>query len=116
MIAHNVYFTLRDDSAESRSEFASSCAEYLGRIPGIVFFATGTRAEEFQREVNDLEFHVGLHVMLRDRAAHDVYQEHERHLAFIEANQGKWAAVRVFDSEVEGSEAAGSEAAGGSCG
>ena len=102
MIAHNVYFTLRDDSAAARADFASSCAEYLGDVPGIVYFATGTRAEQYQREVNDLEFHVGLHVMLQDRAAHDAYQVHERHLAFIEANQAKWATVRVFDSEVEG--------------
>ena len=102
MIAHNVYFTLRNDSAESRAEFAASCAEYLGKVPGIVYFATGIRAEQFVRDVNDLEFHVGLHVMLEDRAAHDVYQVHERHLAFIEANQAKWEVVRVFDSEVEG--------------
>ena len=102
MIAHNVYFTLKDDSTEARVDFASSCAEYLGDIPGVVYFATGTRVEEYQREVNDQEFHVGLHVMLQDRAAHDVYQVHERHMAFIEANQTKWTAVRVFDSEVEG--------------
>ena len=40
MIAHNVYFTLRDDSAEARAEFASSCAEYLGDVPGINVFST----------------------------------------------------------------------------
>ena len=31
------------------------------------------------REVNDQGYDVSLHVHFRDKAAHDVYQEHPRH-------------------------------------
>jgi hypothetical protein len=33
-------------------------------------------------------------------AAHDKYQDHERHKKFIDENKGNWDKVRVFDSWV----------------
>ena len=44
------------------------------------------------------DFDVGLHVIFKDRAAHDHYQETEAHLKFIEENKAGWAKVRVFDT------------------
>ena len=33
-----------------------------------------------------------------DQAAHDAYQEHPRHVRFVEENKPTWAKVLVFDS------------------
>ena len=53
---------------------------------------------ELKREVNDLEWDVGLHIIFRDLAAHDVYQESAPHQQFIAENRETWKQVRVFDS------------------
>jgi hypothetical protein len=55
---------------------------------------------DLDRPVNDRMFDVGLHVIFADRAAHDAYQVHERHIKFIEANKPTWRQVRVFDTDV----------------
>jgi hypothetical protein len=46
---------------------------------------------------------VALHIIFKDKAAHDRYQDHPRHKQFIEENQANWKKVRVFDSYVEAS-------------
>jgi hypothetical protein len=102
MLAHDVYFTLQDDSPEACRTLVDACNRWLSGLPGIEFFATGTREDELTGEVNDLEFDVSLHVFFVDRAAHDAYQTAENHLAFIEENKANWAGVRVFDSMVQG--------------
>lgn len=66
-----------------------------------MFFAAGTLAQEFAREVNDRDFQVGLHVVFASKADHDRYQDHPEHLKFIEEQKENWAKVRVFDSYVE---------------
>ena len=53
------------------------------------------------REVNDKEFDVALHVVFKNRAAHDEYQTAPRHVKFIEESKPNWAKVRVFDADVE---------------
>lgn len=102
MLAHNVYFSLQDGSAEARRSLVADCKEYLADHPGVLFFAAGTVADELAREVNDRDFDVALHVVFADKGAHDAYQEHPRHLEFIEKNRDDWRRVRVFDSHVEG--------------
>ncbi len=102
MLAHDVYFALLDDSPEACQTLADACERWLGGLPGIEFFATGIREETLDRDVNDLEFDVSLHVFFTDHAAHEAYQTAEKHLAFIEENKANWAGVRVFDSVVQG--------------
>jgi quinol monooxygenase YgiN len=86
ILAHDVYFRLKDASPAAREALAAACRKYLAGHEGTVFFAAGTRADE------------SLHVHFRDRAAHDAYQDHPRHKEFIAENQANWASVRVFDS------------------
>jgi hypothetical protein len=99
MLIHNVYFTLSDDSSAARKHLIAECNKHLPKIPGITFFAAGTLVEDLNRPVNDRGFHVGLHVVFKDRAAHDAYQVDERHKRFIAGNSASWKQVRVFDSE-----------------
>lgn len=101
MLAHNVYFALKDNSAESKKKLVDACKKHLTEHPGEVFFAAGTRAEALNREVNDRDFDVALHIVFKDQAAHDKYQDHARHKQFIDENKDNWKKVRVFDSVVE---------------
>lgn len=102
-LAHDVYFTLLDSSPEAKQKLVDACRLYLSGHEGTVFFATGVRAGEMKREVNDQAFDVSLHVHFRDKAAHDVYQDHPRHASFIAEMRANWKTVRVFDSWVESS-------------
>ncbi len=104
MFGHCVYFTLKDKSQSAVKALVDDCHKYLAPIPGIVFYAAGTMAEEMQRPVNDRDFDVALHVVFADKAAGDAYQVHENHGAFIEKHSGNWEKVRVFDAHVAGVE------------
>lgn len=100
-LAHDVYFTLADASPTARQRLIGDCYARLAGIDGIVFFAAGSRDPELQREVNDRAYDVSLHVVFRDRAAHDAYQDAPAHQQFIAANRDNWQAVRVFDSNLD---------------
>lgn len=97
LVAHMVYFTLKDPSAAAQQKLANDCRRYLKDIPGIVTFAVGTRIADLNRPVNVSDFHVGLHVIFSSRKAHDEYQVDTRHQTFIAENKDTWQQVRVFD-------------------
>ncbi len=101
MLAHNVYFSLKDASDAAKQKLVSACKKYLSTHAGTLFFACGTLATELKREVNDRDFDVGLHIIFQDQAAHDAYQIAPLHEKFIEENKANWKKVRVFDSLVE---------------
>ena len=98
MLAHHVYFTLRDGSDAARQRLLDSCRSWLAGHPGTVLFAAGTPAP-YAREVNDRDFDVHLCLVFEDRAAHDAYQVHPRHQRFMDENRAGWKRVRVFDSD-----------------
>jgi len=99
MLAHMVYFTLKDKSGPARDKLVAACKKYLNKHAGTVFFAAGNIAD-LKREVNDRDFDVALHIVFQNRAAHDQYQTAKRHVQFIDENKDNWTKVRVFDSDV----------------
>ena len=99
-LAHMVFFTLKEDSPANRKALIGACQKYLSKHEGVVYFSAGAIADDLTREVNDREFHIALHLVFKDKSAHDTYQSHPRHLKFIELNRGLWSAVRVFDSYI----------------
>ena len=101
LLVHNVYFSLQDSTPENRKKLVAACDKYLSDHPGTAFYAAGTPAD-LSRPVNDRDFDVALHVIFKDRAAHDAYQTAPKHLQFIEENKDDWAKVRVFDSDASG--------------
>ena len=101
-ISHMVYFELADASEAKIQELLAECKKYLDNHPGLEFFGVGTLNQDLAREVNDRQFHVSLHTVFADRAAHDAYQVEPRHLTFIENNKSNWKKVRVFDSNLDG--------------
>ena len=101
MLSHDVYFSLKDNSPQTKQKLIAACKKYLTDHPGTVRFAVGPLAEEMKRDVNDRDFDVALHVLFKNKAAHDQYAKAERHLKFIEENKDNWKKVRVFDSYLE---------------
>jgi quinol monooxygenase YgiN len=101
MIGHMVYFKLKDGSAENRAKLVAACDKYLTDHEGTTFYAAGVISDDFKREVNDRDWDVALHLVFADKAAHDKYQDHERHKAFIDENKAGWEKVRVFDAACE---------------
>lgn len=102
-LAHDVFFTLIDASPAACERLVAACHQWLAGIPGIVFFAAGTRVPDLRRDVNDRGYDVSLHVYFTDRKAHDAYQTAAAHERFIAENKANWRAVRVFDSDLPGS-------------
>jgi quinol monooxygenase YgiN len=101
MIAHNVYFTLHDNSAAARQSLLDACNKYLAVQPGILSFHCGVLAADHVRPVNDRDFDVGLHVIFKDNAAHDQYQASPGHDQFVAETKENWKKARVFDTVVE---------------
>lgn len=98
VIAHNVYFTLIDNSPQACQALIDACRRYLAIHPGIIYFGCGTLAEDHVRDVNVRDWDVGLHVIFEDKAAHDYYHDHEAHQRFVEENEANWKQARVFDT------------------
>jgi hypothetical protein len=99
-LAHMVYFTLKDPSAAAQKKLVDDCERFLKGIPGIEYFAVGTRVGDLARPVNAQDFHVGLHVVFESRKAHDDYQVDARHQQFIAENKETWQQVRIFDCSI----------------
>jgi hypothetical protein len=99
-MAHMVFFTLKESNDANRKRLVEACKKYLDGHEGAVYFSVGTRNTEMDRPVNDREFDVALHLVFKNRAAQDRYQEHPRHKEFISQCQDMWSKVRVFDSDI----------------
>jgi hypothetical protein len=101
MLAHNVYFALKDATEAAKKKLLLACKKHLSGHPGEVFFASGTLAAELDRSVNDRDFDVSLHIFFDSRESHDKYQDAPLHHQFIKENRDNWKKVRVFDAIVE---------------
>src|SRR5262249_34490339 len=99
-LVHDVYFTLKDSTGPARARLVEACKKYLTKHPGTVYFSAGVLCPDLNREVNDRDWDVALHLVFIDKVAHDKYQEHPRHKQFIDENKENWKKVRVFDSYV----------------
>jgi hypothetical protein len=99
-LAHLVFFTLKNKSADSVQSLIDACNKYLRNQPGVVYFGVGTRDPELDRPVNDSEFDVALTVVFESRQSQDVYQQDPQHNQFIAEQKENWERVRVFDANV----------------
>ncbi len=100
-LAHMVFFTLKDRSADSREKFVASCHKYLTGHQGVSFFAVGTIAEDVNEgAVSVRDFDVSLHAVFASKEDEAVYLKHPRHIQFVEENRDNFEKVRVFDSYV----------------
>ena len=100
MLAHSVYFKLKDNSDTQKQQMLDDCFRYLKDHPGVTFFAAGVLAEQYDRPVNVKNFDIALHVIFETTEAHDAYQIADDHKTFIERNKPNWQTIQVFDSLV----------------
>jgi hypothetical protein len=98
-IGHMVFFKLNDNSGPAKQAMLEACQKYLTGHPGTDYFSVGTVADH-DRDVNDRDFDIALHLVFENVAAHDQYQVAPRHDQFIAENKDNWAHVRVFDSVI----------------
>ena len=106
MLAHSVYFQLKDRTPAAAAALVASCREHLTGHPGEVAFSVGTLAD-YDRQVNDRDWDVFLLIVFESQETHDAYQTAPRHEQFIAANATEWAKVRVFDADVAAWQARG---------
>jgi len=100
MIGHMVFFTLTDNSPAKVQALVAACDKYLSKHAGEVYYSAGPRAKEFNRDLNDQDWDVALHLVFKSKADHDKYQDAARHKQFIDENRAGWKKVRVFDSHL----------------
>jgi len=100
-LAHNVYFSLTDNSDAAKDKLLAACKKYLGGHPGTESFAIGRLAKDLKQPVNDQDFDVSIQFVFKNKAAFEKYSKSEKHLKFIEENKANWKKVRVFDSYLE---------------
>lgn len=99
MLAHNVFFALKDNSEAAKKAMVAESHTYLAPIPGTVFYAAGV-VSDVEREVVDRDYDVALHVVFKNKAAMEKYLVHPRHLEYVKKHRPNWKKVRVFDSFV----------------
>ena len=101
MLAHNVYFTLKDNSEAAKKAVVDDGHSLLAPLPGILFYAAGT-VSDVQRDVIDKDYDVALHCVFESKAAMEKYLVAPKHLEFVAKHKANWKKVRVFDSYVSG--------------
>jgi type II secretion system protein G len=114
MLTHDVYFALKDNSSRAKAKLIADCKKYLAGHPGTVSFSVGPLAPELNRDVNDRDFDVALHIVFKNKAAHDQYQKSEKHRRLIAENKENLKKVRVFDSYVDSSDGSAMQSPEGS--
>jgi hypothetical protein len=100
-LAHIVFFSLAQPNDENRAKLVEGCKKYLDKHDGLVYFGVGVNAPEYDREVNDRDYDVALHLVFETAKHQDTYQTHPRHVQFVEECKDLWNKVRVFDSRLK---------------
>jgi hypothetical protein len=100
-IGHMVFFQLTDNSDAAKEKLVAACKKYLKNHEGVLYFSAGARGKQFDREVNAKDWDVALHLVFKNKAAHDKYAVHAEHIKFIDENKANWKSVKVYDSEIE---------------
>jgi hypothetical protein len=101
-LAHMVFFTLKDHSADARAKFVASCQKYLAGHDGTAYFSVGTIAEDVEEPgVSVRDFDFALHLDFDSKESEAKYLKDPRHVKFVEENRASFEKVRVFDTYVE---------------
>lgn len=97
MIAHHVLFWLKaDTTTEQKADFLKGLKS-LGNIEVVKNIHTGVPAA-IERPVVDTTYTFSLITFFEDLAAHDVYQVHPLHLAFLEEFRVYFDKVVIYDA------------------
>jgi hypothetical protein len=98
MLVHTVFFWLKPDLSQEKQQAFREGLESLRGIETVEVLYVGTPAPTPPRPVIDHSYSFGLTVVLKDMAAHDTYQVHHLHKAFLEKFAASWDRVLVYDA------------------
>lgn len=100
MLVHTVCFWLKPDLTEAQRASFLAAQRALKEVPSIREFHLGRPAAGVAaRPVVDKTFDYAITCIFADVAAHDAYQVHPLHLAFVETGKPLWARVQIYDAE-----------------
>ncbi len=99
MLVHTVYFWLKPDLSEEDREKFKAGAQSLATIESTEQVLMGTPADTAKRPVIDDSYDCALTVILKDVAAHDLYQDDAIHHKFVAECAHLWDRVQVYDAD-----------------
>lgn len=98
MIAHHVLFWLKADTTEEQKAAFRASLQTLENIEVVKTFHIGTPAP-IERAVVDTTYTFSLILFFEDLAAHDVYQVHPLHKAFLDEFKQYFEKVIIYDAQ-----------------
>ena len=99
MLVHSVYFWLKPDLTDVQRAAFLHALSALKDVPGVTAFYLGTPASVPARPVVELSFDHSITCVFENLAAHDAYQAHALHLAFLEVGRPLWSRVQIYDAD-----------------
>ena len=96
MFIHAVYFWLTSPESDIDRAALRVGLQTLRGVNTIDAVSIGTPAPT-RRAVIDHTYDLALMLTFRDQAAHDVYQTHPIHLAFVDDCKHLWSRVQIYD-------------------
>ena len=97
MISHQVLFWLKADTTEEQKTAFRKSLQTLENIEVVKNFHVGTPAP-IERAVVDTTYTFSLILFFEDLAAHDVYQVHPLHKAFLDEFKIFFDKVIIYDA------------------
>jgi hypothetical protein len=98
MFSHVVIFWADPAKPNATDELLAGAKLYLPSVPGVIHFHAGKMAPS-HRGVVDQSYQVGLNIQFETKQAQDAYQDHPRHLEFVEKCKPLWTKVVIYDFE-----------------
>ena len=98
MIAHHVLFWLTADTTDTQKGAFLAGLKSLAQIEVVKHFHVGTPAA-ISRAVVDDTYTFSLLIFLEDLAAHDTYQTHDIHQAFLGSFKAHFEKVVIYDAD-----------------
>lgn len=99
MLVHTVYFWLKHDLTESqRAEFLQAL-KVLKDVPAVSQCFIGTPAAVADRPVVDKSYDYSITCLFENVEAHNAYQVHPLHTAFVAVGKPLWTRVQIYDAD-----------------
>lgn len=98
MIAHHVLFWLKADTTDEQKTAFRKSLSTLEKIEIVKFFHLGIPAP-IERAVVDTTYTFSLFLAFEDMDAHNVYQAHPLHQAFLNEFKVFFEKVIIYDAE-----------------
>lgn len=97
MLSHHVLFWVKDTTTDAQQKAFKASLETLAGVESIKSIHVGVPSS-ISRAVVDTTYTFSLVLMFEDLAAHDVYQVHPLHKAFLEEFRETFEKVIIYDS------------------